>query len=214
MSQEVIVVGAGGFGREALDVIEAINNAGEGTDLNVLGVVDDAPAAQNLARLGDRDIPYLGTTDSFLGTGRVAGFVVGVGNPTARESIAKKWVNAGFASLSLIHPSVNLGSNCMVGDGVVICSGVQVSTNVRIGNYVHLNPNATIGHDAVLEDFVSVNPGAIVSGEVRIASRALVGAGAVILQGRVVGQDAVVGASACVVRDVSAGVTVKGVPAR
>jgi sugar O-acyltransferase (sialic acid O-acetyltransferase NeuD family) len=212
MATPLVVVGAGGFGREALDVIAAMNLVNDTFD--VLGVVDSAPNSLNLERLADRGISYLGPETEWLSSGNGASFVIGVGSPQTRSSIAQRWVNAGRRPVTLVHPSACIGSRSTVGAGSVICAGVQVSTNVRLGEYVHLNPNATVGHDSVLDSYVSVNPGAVVSGDVVIGPGTLVGAGAVILQGINVGRDSVVGAAACVVRDVGDSTVVKGVPAR
>lgn len=212
MAIAVVVIGAGGFGREALDVIAAMDRTRDG--LHVVGVVDSAPSAQNLARLADRGVRYLGTEDEWLSSGNDASFVVGVGNPSARSRIAERWIDADLSPVTVVHPSAVVGSMSTIGAGSVVCAGVQISTNVQLGEFVHLNPNATVGHDSVLERCVSINPGAIVSGEVHIATRSLVGAGAVILQGLTLGRDSVVGAAACVVRDIEASAVVKGVPAR
>lgn len=206
--EPVVVVGAGGFGREALDVLEAIGT------YDVLGVLDIDPSAENLDRLAERGTPYLGTEDDWIAAGGRAGYVIGVGEPAMRARVAEKFAGSGLAAATLIHPSAVIGSRVTLDEGVVVCGGVQVSTNVRLGRFVHLNANATIGHDSVLSDFVSINPAATISGAVTIGTRSLVGAGAVVLQNLEVGEDAVVGASACVVRNVPNGATVKGIPAR
>ncbi|MCU1546596.1 MAG: putative acetyltransferase EpsM, partial [Homoserinimonas sp.] len=52
MTDEVVVVGAGGFGRETLDVIEAAISAGQPIVLR--GVVDSGPRVIDLQRLADR----------------------------------------------------------------------------------------------------------------------------------------------------------------
>lgn len=213
MITDVVVIGAGGFGRETLDVIEAINQAGP-VRYNVLGVADDRPSELNAARLTTRGYPILGTIDEVVQSRPTRSYALAIGSPAGRQAVADRLEAAGWQPQTLIHPAAVLGSVAGIGDGSIICGGVQLSTNTRLGRYVHLNPNATIGHDTDLGDFVSVNPGAIVSGEVRIGERVLVGAGAVILQGLAIGERSVVGASACVTREVPPAVVVKGVPGR
>lgn len=214
MTQPVVVVGAGGFGRDALDVIDAMNQAQRTPAFAVLGIVDDAPSGTALTRLAGRQVEWLGGIEEWLESEGDAQYVIGIGNPSVRRAIDRRFAAAERVAATLMHPSATVGSMGSIGAGSVVCSGVQISTNVTLGRHVHVNPNATIGHDAVLGDYVSVNPGAIVSGDVTIEPGALIGAGAVILQGLTVGGLSTVGASACVVRNVAAEVTVRGVPAR
>lgn len=209
----LVVIGAGGFGRETLDVVDAVNQAGDRPQFQVLGVLDDSPSERNVIRLARRGVPYLGTINEWLSGSANAAFLIGVGAPEPRQRLDRTVTSAGLESVAVVHPAAVLGSKVEVGPGSVVCAGVQVSTNVVLGRHVQLNPNATVGHDAVLGAFVSVNPGAIVSGECGIGRGALIGAGAVVLEGRRIGRNSVVGAAACVVRDVPDGVTVVGIPA-
>ncbi|GLU65683.1 acetyltransferase [Paenarthrobacter ureafaciens] len=210
----MVVVGAGGFGREVLDVVEAWNIAHPDERFNVLGVVDDSPSELNLRRLERRGYKHLGGTDSFTAPVDGINYLIGVGNPDIRARIAECCDARGWTPATAVHPSASIGSGSRIGAGTIICGGVQVSTNVRLGRHVNLNPGSVVGHDAALEDFVSVNPGGIVSGDVLVQERVLVGAGAVVLQGRTVGASALVGASACVTKDIEPKLTVVGVPSR
>lgn len=211
-TEQVVVVGASGFGRECLDVLDAMIRAGH--DLTIVGVADDAPSEVNLERLAARDVAYLGTVADLPAGEAEWRFVIGIGSPSVRRRIAMLLEDAGRAPFTAVHPSTTVGARPVIGEGSVICAGVTVSTNVRLGRHVHLNPNATIGHDAVLGDFVSVNPAAVVSGEVRLGEGTLVGAGAIVLQNLTVGEDTLIGAGAVVTKDVPANVVVKGVPGR
>lgn len=214
MSHPVVVVGAGGFGRETLDVLDAVNAVHTGS-LEVLGVLDDAPDPANLRRLAARGTAHLGPVDAWLEQGdQEAQYVIAVGAPAARRALAKRFAAAGRVAATVVHPSAVIGSLCQIGPGTIICSGVQVSTNVTLGAHVHLNPSATIGHDTVLGQFVSVNPSATVSGECVVGEGALIGAASVVLQRITLGAGAVVGAAACVVRNVADNTVVRGVPAR
>lgn len=212
--RDLYIVGAGGFGRETLDVVEAYTRslpADQGW--NVVGVYDDALAAEHAVRLEDRGVPFLGPVpDRPPVTG--AQVIVAVGSPPVRRRIVERLAAAGWAFPSVVHPAAVVGSQTRIGSGVVVCGGAQVSTNVALGDHVHVNPNATLGHDCSLQDFVSINPAAVISGAVVVEEGVLIGAAATVLQGLRVGSAATVGAAACVVRDVPAGSVVKGVPAR
>lgn len=213
-SRLVVVVGAGGFGREALDVIDAINNASGSSKFDVLGVLDDAPSERNVSRLTARGVAHLGPIDDWLASGEDAEYLIAVGSPRVRRALATKFEMTRSRPATAVHPNAGIGSVGSIGAGSIICAGVQVSTNVHIGQHVHVNPSATIGHDSTLADYVSVNPAATISGECTIEKEVLVGSAAVILPGLRVGAGSTVGAAACVVRDVMSDVIVKGVPAR
>jgi sugar O-acyltransferase (sialic acid O-acetyltransferase NeuD family) len=209
-----VVVGAGGFGRETLDVLEAVNHRSGQSQYVIQGVADDSPSDHDLEILLRRGIEYLGSTADVLNLCHSnLRYLIAIGNPESRRFVDRKFKDAGFLATSAVHPTAVVGSNFQMEAGVVICAGVQISTNVSLGAHVHINPGAIIGHDAQLSDYVSVNPGAIVSGHVQVKPRALLGAGAIVLQGLTVGEGSLVGAGAVAVRNVPKGSVVKGVPA-
>lgn len=208
----LVIIGASGFGRECLDVLEAM--AAADTDIEVIGVIDDAPTSANLSRLAQRGVAYLGTRRWLDSQASGIEYVLGIGNPYVRSRLTTELDGLGLTPFTAIHPTATFGARTLVGNGSVICAGATISNNVTLGRHVHVNPNATIGHDVLLHDFVSINPGATVSGDVCIGPLSLVGASAVILQGLSIGDQATIGAGSVVTRSVSPGITVKGVPAR
>lgn len=216
MTTRLLVLGAGGFARETLDVVAAINEVQPG-QLLVVGVVDDAPSTKAVSLLAHRGVDVVGSIEDFLdGTLDVEhdAFVIGIGNTAVRLAIAVAAPAGSRAVEPLVHPTASLGTGTVLGAGTVVCAGSVLSTNVRVGMHGHINPHATIGHDAQLAKAVSINPGAVVSGAVLVQDAALLGAGSVVLQGLTIGRNAVVGAAACVTKNVPAGATVVGVPAR
>jgi sugar O-acyltransferase (sialic acid O-acetyltransferase NeuD family) len=203
----LVVIGCGGHGREVAGIARAL-----GDQWKVVGFVDDAPSTVNRERAARLDVAYLGDLSSLDGLD--AHIVIGVGHPPVRAAIAERIACYGLPAATLVHPAATVGEDTTLGEGVVLFAGVRITTNVRLGRHVHVNQNATVGHDSILADFVGVNPLAAVSGECLLEACAMIGTTAAVLQGLRVGSGAVVGAGACVVRDVPAGVIVKGVPAR
>lgn len=211
--EPLVIVGAGGFGREVLDVMEAINAVHPTHEL--LGFVDDAITDQNLERITARGAKHLGGVAQHLdGPDSRVSYVIGIGGTATRRALATRFDAAGAEAATLVHPASTQGSAVSIGAGSVICAGARITTNVVIGRHVHINLNATVGHDTTIGDFVSLNPLASISGDCSLEDGVLVGVSGTVLNMLRVGADAVVGGSACAVRDVPPATTVVGVPAK
>lgn len=202
----LVVIGGGGFGREILDVADALGDEGP----EVLGVVDDDPAVEGLLR--NRSVAYLGRIDEVSLVD--CSYSIGVGDPSTRKAIAHRADQKGWRAATLIHPSATLGWGVSVGQGSVITAGVRITNNIAIGEHVHLNLNSTVGHDARISHYVTVYPGVNISGSVSLEEGVSLGTGSSVIQGLSIGPYAVVGAGAVVVRSLEGGKTYVGAPAK
>lgn len=207
-SGRIAIVGAGGFGREVLDVIEAINAAGG--SLEFVGFLDDGDVGDELVRR--RGARILGPSSALAD--HDAAYVIGIGSGQVRRRLATEFDALGLGPATLVHPAATIGGDTHVSAGCIITAGSRVTTNIRLGRHTQLHVNSTVGHDSVLEDFVSVYPGATVSGNVTLATAVTIGTGANVLPCIHVGDGSFVGAGAVVTHDVPAGTTVAGSPAR
>jgi sugar O-acyltransferase (sialic acid O-acetyltransferase NeuD family) len=213
------IVGAGGHGREVLDVVEALNVVAErdGTDpVAMLGFVADHADDALLARRG---VAHLGTVDDLV-AGHIdalsepAALVLAIGDAATRHQLATRIAATPHRwSEPLVHPAASLGGDVELGQGTVVAAGARITTNVRIGQHVQVNVNAVVSHDCRVGDHATLSPGSLVNGSVTLGEGVFLGTGAVVTPGRRVGDWAVVGAGAVVLADVPDDVTVVGVPA-
>lgn len=207
--QNVVIIGAGGFARETLDVFDAVNDIK--LTYNVLGYIVEKEYGVAGTLINDRAI--LGDFDWFTYHEDVLA-ICGVGAPEIRRRLVGRAVACGIKFFSIIHPSVIRTKWMSVGNGSVITAGCVLSNQIMIGDHVHINPGSIIGHDVVFEDFVSVAPGVHISGNVTIKTGAYIGTGANIIEKKTVGMWSVVGAGSTIVNDVPANVTVIGTPGK
>lgn len=204
----LVIVGAGGFGRECLDIVEALVAGGAAYEF--LGFTDDGGG--DTALLTRRGARCLGPIAESTRLARY--FVIAIGHGATRRTIDESLTAQGMQSPVLVHPHATIGSDCRVSPGTILNAGARVTTNISLGRHVQVHANATVGHDAELADYVSVFPGATVSGSVQLSTGVTVGTGANVLPGVTIGAHAFVGAGSVVIHDVEPGATVAGVPAK
>ena len=207
---KIIIVGAGGFGREVACWMEHMFKADLAGTLR--GFLDDTkPAAPMLS--ADYPYPLLGRIDAYVPQADDR-FVMAIGSPADKLRIARSLQARGAQFVNLIHPTATLARTAELGTGVILFPYTIVSANAVVGDFVALNSYSAVGHDAEVGVGSTLSAYVDVTGYAHLGEAVFVGSHAVILPEVHVGKDATIGAGAVVVRNVAAATTVYAMPAR
>lgn len=203
--RDLVIVGAGGHGRELFSTVCAINTVAP--TWNVLGFVDDDPAhVERVERLGSLVLGPVEWLD-----GQDVAIAVGVGTPSVRRAIVERIGRHDSAYPSIVHPTASIGPDVQVGSGVLAYEQSVLTTAVRIGAHTHLNVGCAVQHDSTVGSYVQFSPAVYVNGDCTIGDDVFLGTGAIVTRGCDVGQGARVGAGAVVLRDVPPATTAVGI---
>lgn len=142
-------------------------------------------------------------------------FCLAVGDQFVRSNLFDMAKKAGLSCPLVVHPSAAvLTPLANLGEGTIVYPNAVVMNDCTIGRGVVINSGSQVAHDCRIGDFVNLNPNSTLGGEVSVGSRSMVGMGASIREGIDIGPESIVGMGAAVIRDVVAGNTVLGIPAK
>lgn len=206
----VIVIGAGGHGREVAEALQTAARESNGVPL--LGFVDDSPALHNKHVNG---LPVLGGWDWLekLDNSEIV-VVCAVGSPEARRALVRRAEERSLRFHQAISPAAYVSPTAEIAAGAMILPHAVISSNCYIGPHAIVNSGATVSHDSRVESYGTINPGAHLAGNVSIGEGCFIGVGASLLNGVSIGNWSVIGGGATVIDDLPARVTAVGVPAR
>ena len=207
----LVIIGAGGFGREASLLVEEINEHRPAEQIKLAGFIDEESAisGRNL-----RGYPVLGSWDALLSLKNDYRVICVIGDPQAKRTLVGKAAKLNVSYLNLVHPSVTLAGDVSLGKGVLINKGCLLTINIEIGDHVSINPGCGIGHDSIIGSYTTLMWWVNISGNVQIGEGCLIGSGATVLQGLKIGRGVTVGAGAVVTKDLPDSCTAIGVPAQ
>jgi sugar O-acyltransferase (sialic acid O-acetyltransferase NeuD family) len=206
----LLLIGAGGFARETLELIRAVNLVEPTWD--VLGLLDDDPRLEGTAVNGT---PVIGPAQAVhdYPEASVVASVASPRDPFRRLDLTARLDLAAERYATLVHPTAVVPGSVSIGPGSVLHALSVLTADVRLGAHVAVMPAVVLTHDDVVGDGVTFGAGVRVAGGVTIERGAYIGSGALLREGLVVGEGAVVGMGAVVTRSVPPAEVWVGVPA-
>ena len=198
--------GAGGLGREVLELAKIINGRDKRWDGFVF-IVDGAAVSEVN---GAKVIEYEDAKKKFDGLE----VIIGIGEPAVREEKFNLLKNDGIATPSLIHPDVHVPDTVKIGKGTVIQYGCFISSDIYIGDNVFVQPQCNIGHDDELSDGCIISGFGNLAGNVSIGKYTYIGLSVAVKERVNIGNYSIVGMGSIVYKDIPDEMIALGNPAR
>lgn len=210
--RELVIVGAGGFGREMFQWLTdwMVTLRPPHTRYRIKGFLSNQP---DDLRGFDLPVPILDDPDEYVPAPGDR-LVLAIGAVKARKRIAEGLLHRGARFLTCRHPTALVASSAVLGDGVIVCPFATVSANVTLDDFVLLNFYASCGHDATVGRFSVLSPYATVNGFGVLEDEVFMGTHATVAARRRVGARASISANSAALNDVPADTLVQGVPGR
>jgi sugar O-acyltransferase (sialic acid O-acetyltransferase NeuD family) len=208
MDKPVIIFGAGSLGKAALEIFQANNivvycfldddETLHGTQINDIGVMSHTDDHGYLKYIGQKCEAFVAEE-----------------NPEQRKKIVSRLnERRKVMPVNAIHNSSVIAASAEMRHGCFVDAGVVIGSNAKIGNHCILHSGALVDYEVSLGDFVQVGAGSVIAAGAKVKEKVLIGSGVTIVGKITIGKGANIGPGSVVVRDVEAGATVFGNPAK
>lgn len=206
----IAIVGAGGQGREVLQLLRQINQVTPTWEC--IGWFDDGIDKGTLIN----GLPVLGDTDTLNAWTEPLAVVIAIGFPAIKAKVVRQIGSHPQLSFPVIvHPSVLWEPETVhIGRGTIVTQGCRMTVAVNVGEFVLLNIGTILTHDVVIGNYCSLMPSVNISGAVVVEEGCYIGTGTQIIQGLRIGTQSTIGAGSVVIRDIPPYSTAVGVPAK
>ncbi|MEQ8583540.1 MAG: acetyltransferase [Marinoscillum sp.] len=207
MEKPVIIFGAKGIGKAALEIFKS-------NRVVVYGFLEDDAEMHGLEI---DDVTVLGKTDDhgfikLIGQ-KTEAFVATDDNALRKRQVKMLMDTRKVMPTNAIHDAAIISNSAVIGHGNFINARVTLGANAVIGQHCLIHSGAIIEHEVKMGDFVQVGAGTTINSGVEIANEAFIGSGSLIVAGVKIGKKARIGAGSVVIADVADGKTVFGNPA-
>ncbi|MDD2798956.1 MAG: serine acetyltransferase [Bacteroidales bacterium] len=208
--KNIVIYGAGGFGREIACLLNAINEVSP--TWNLLGFVDDGVEKGIRNSYGE----ILGGIDFLQKYSSNLSVAIAIANPTIVRKLFNNISNPLIDFPNLIAPNVILfdKNTIKMGQGNIIFFGCRLSCDVTIGDFNLFNGAVSLGHDVSLGNFNILSPSTRISGDCTVGDENFFGVQAIVLQGKKIGNNTRIGTNSVVMRDTKDGFLYFGNPAK
>lgn len=206
--KNLLIIGARGFGREVYNLYLACKEAG--ADINCNGFLDDKESALD----GYNNYPPILSSVEDYQICEDDVFICALGDVHYKQKYVEIIKSKGGHFISLIHPSVSIGTNTSIGEGCIVRYHSSISCDITIGDFVTIMGFCIIGHDAEIGNYSHLGAHCFMGGFSRLEDSVVMHPGSRLLPHKTVKRNAIIGAGSVVLTNVKEATTVLGVPAK
>jgi sugar O-acyltransferase (sialic acid O-acetyltransferase NeuD family) len=206
--KNIVLFGGGLHANVCIDIFE------KEAKTNIVGIIDSIADAGSIMF----GYPVIGKQENIIEL--ISQYDIHAGFISIGDNYARKYVRDSITDLvpdfkfvNAIHPSVSIGRNVNLGNGVALMAGVIVNPDSVIGDFCILNTGAQLEHNCYMGEFSHLSAGSITGGKVQIGKFSAITLGVTIIDRVNIGENTVVGSGAVVLKDLPANVLAYGNPA-
>lgn len=199
------IYGAGGLGRETLNLAQKINAVER--RWSEIFFIDDINPDRIL-----KGISVLSFAE--IKNNNQVEIIIAVGEPALRTVLMNRVKSCQLPLATLISSAAYIAPCCRIGAGVAIFQGVNISCDSIIEDNVVIQAFSSISHDCRVAESCVISTYCAMAGKVLIGARTFLGMGALIREMTSVGADTIIGMGANVVTTIPDKVVAVGNPAR
>lgn len=207
--KQLVIIGAGGYGRQVYNI--AIEAKGYLKDYVIKGFIDNLYESMNPKHKSYP--PIISKVNDYVIEPNDV-FICAIGE----VSIKKKYVdiieNRGGQFITLIHPTVQFGSNVDIGKGCVIGHNTFIDSDSIIKDHVSIQANVIIGHDNIVGSMSMIDCFSFTGGTCVLEDAVTLHTRATIVPQRIIGYNSTINACSLVIRDVQPNSIMMGNPAK
>ncbi|KKN79220.1 hypothetical protein LCGC14_0342370 [marine sediment metagenome] len=200
------IVGAGGFAKEVIQMIESQNHLdmvyySRNEEIKISGLYIDQECLTDKAQYMGIPIWDIASLPKFNESSRT---IIAIGNSKARKRIVEEVLPRDMNYYCIISSDINIkdfGTN-LNSPGTIIARGNLFTTEIEIGKHSIINPGCTIGHDVKIGNYCTISPGCNISGNVKIGECVEIGTNTCIRENISICDDVIIGMGSVVVKDI------------
>ena len=207
--KNIVLIGGGNQAHYTIDIINKEKK------YNIVGIIDsihDIGSDRFGYKILGRQEDIVKLVDQY----NIEGGVISIGDNWVRyyvsEQIKQQVPNFNF--VNAIHPSVIIGDNVELGEGVVMMAGCIINPKSKIGNFTFFATGAQVDHDCNIKNYSSISAGSVTGGYVTLGEFSAITLGVTVIDRLKIGKNTVVGAGSLVLKDLSDNVLAYGNPCK